>query len=124
MRRAEVSDTRTSGERRPSLVLVGGAPAAGKTTLARRLAGALSLPLWSKDVHVKEILADAFCVDTLEGSRALGAPTFAIFYAILGELLAAGFGVVAECNFRRGISERDLAPLVACARAVLVHCQT
>jgi len=105
-------------------VLVGGPPAAGKTTLARRLADALALPLWSKDIHVKEVLAEAFGVHTLEDSRALGAPTFTIFYAVLGEWIAAGIGVVAECNFRRGISERDLAPLLAGARPVLVHCQT
>ncbi|MGH2459698.1 MAG: AAA family ATPase [Chloroflexota bacterium] len=108
----------------PPLVLVGGPPGAGKTTLARRLSAVLPLPLWSKDVHVKEVLAEAFGVETLEASRALSAPTFVIFYAILSELIGAGIAVVAECNFSRGISERDLAPLVAMARPVLIHCQT
>src|SRR4051812_24933063 len=43
---------------RPAIVLVSGAPGAGKTTLARPLAAALGFALLSKD-HIKETLRDA-----------------------------------------------------------------
>jgi 2-phosphoglycerate kinase len=42
---------------RPLLVIITGPPAAGKTTLGRQLAGALSLPFIHKD-GIKEILFD------------------------------------------------------------------
>jgi predicted kinase len=108
---------------RPRLVILGGAPGSGKSTLARRLATDLELPVLGKDL-IKEILADAFAVASRAESRALGVPTFAIFFALLGELLDAGISVIAEGNFRRGISEGELAPLVARSRAVYLHCQT
>lgn len=49
------------------VVLVNGLPGAGKTTLARPLAAALGLPLFSKD-RIKEALAD-----TLEAAPGLSA---------------------------------------------------
>lgn len=53
-------------------VLVGGWPAAGKTTLARALAGELRLALLSKD-EVKEVLMDHLgAPSTVEESRELG----------------------------------------------------
>jgi len=37
-------------------------------------------------------------------------------------VLAAGTGLVLESNFRRGISDEELRPLVDRSRAVFVHC--
>ena len=108
---------------RPLLVIVSGAPATGKTTLAGRLSEALPLPLLAKD-EFREILADAFEARTLAESWALVPATFAVYHAVLARLLAAGVGVIAECNYFRGVAEHDLRPLVAQARAVVVHCQT
>ena len=44
---------------RPLLVLVAGAPASGKTTLARRLAAELGLPVLHRDL-IRNAIADAF----------------------------------------------------------------
>ncbi len=108
---------------RPLLILISGAPGTGKTTLAGRLSESLALPLLAKDTF-RKILADAFEARTVEQSRALVPATLAIYYTVIDQLLAASVGVIAECNFHRGVSEHDLRPLVARARTVLVHCQT
>lgn len=107
----------------PLLVLVSGAPASGKTVLAERLAATLRLPLLSRD-EIKEALYDTLGAPDSERSRQLASPSYVVLYTILKRLLAAGVGAVVESNFHRGLSERNLQPVVAHARTVLVHCQT
>jgi predicted kinase len=89
--------------------------------MALPLARALGLPLLAKDT-VKEALMDSLGVDGVERSRQLGQATFAVLFALARTLLDVGTGLVLEANFGRGISEPDLAPLAARARAVVVHC--
>jgi predicted kinase len=108
---------------KPPLVIVSGAPASGKTTLSRLLADHLPLPLISKD-RLREIFRDAFNAETREESRRLIAPGFVVFSELISELLRAGVGVVAECNFHRGISEPELRPVAALGTPVIIHCQT
>jgi predicted kinase len=113
-------------QQRARLVLVSGAPATGKTTLARRLSDALPLPLLARDA-IGTIVADAFGVDFGQSSghgRALLRSTIALYYAILDQLLRAGVSVLTESTFHRGISERELRPCIARARTILIHCQT
>jgi predicted kinase len=107
----------------PRLIVVSGAPASGKTTLARRLAGELGLALLTKDL-IKETLFDTLGVPSAERSVELSAASFAVLASVGRELLAAGVSVILEANYQRGRSERDLGPLVAGAKAVLVHCET
>jgi predicted kinase len=104
------------------LVIVSGAPAAGKTTLARRLAADLRLPVIAKD-NIKEALGDALGAPDRDASKLLGAATYRLLYAIAGWLLDAGAGLILESNFWRGVAEPELAPLVARSRPVLVHCE-
>lgn len=110
---------------RPPLVLVGGAPGAGKTTLASALAPCLGLPLLRKDA-LKETLFDALreagspeAVSEREASKRLGWAAICLLYAQALNLLAAGCGCIVESNFYRGVSERDLAPLLAMSDARL-----
>jgi len=108
---------------KPLLVVVSGAPATGKTTLAHRLSEAIPLPLLAKD-DFREILADAFNARTRAESQALVPATFAIYNAVLARLLQAGVGVIAEANFFRGLAEADLGPYLPVARIVVIHCET
>jgi predicted kinase len=106
----------------PLLVIVSGAPGSGKTKLARRLGAALRLPLLLKD-DLKEALYEALGADDREQSRQLGRAAYDLLALIAGRLLEAGVDVLVESNFRRGLSEAFLAPLLPAARVVLIHCE-
>lgn len=110
-------------DERPLLIIVGGAPGTGKSTLAQQISRALAVPVLSKDMF-RETLADATGLRTREEVRAQSALLFPVFYGIVGRLLRAGSSVIAECNFRRDVSEPELMPLVEGSRAVLIHCKT
>jgi predicted kinase len=112
----------------PALVIVSGAPGSGKTMLAAALADHLDLPLLARDTF-KERIADALDpeADCSTGvaaadSASIGRAAYAILFAVADQLLGAGVGVIVESNFRRGVSEVYLEPLVSKAAAVLVHC--
>jgi predicted kinase len=109
-------------DRRPPLVLITGAPATGKSTLARHLAGTLRLPLITKD-GIKEVLGDALGAADRDRSKELGAASHALLYAVTGWLLDAGAGAIVESNFWRGVAEPGLQPLVTRSRAVIIHCE-
>jgi len=107
---------------RPLLVIVCGVPGSGKTTLARRLAAELRLPLLAKDT-LKESMAGALAMADIEASRSLSLAAVKLLYALAGESVGAGANVILECNFCRGLAEPELLPLVQRARVAVVHCQ-
>jgi predicted kinase len=103
------------------LILVGGAPASGKTTLAERLAADLGYPLLTKDL-IKESFFDALGSPDREYSKKLSLASYAVLYRVAQRLIEAGASHVLESNFQRGVSEGDLLPLVRRSRAILIHC--
>lgn len=84
----------------PLVVIVLGLPGAGKTTIARRLAQDLRLPLIAKD-DLKETLFDAVGWSDRDWSRQLGAATYPLIYHLLEVQLAAGCSLIVESNFDR-----------------------
>jgi predicted kinase len=103
------------------LVIVGGAPATGKTELAGALGRTLGLPVITKD-DVKEALAEPFATGDREWSRRLGRAASSVLYVVAERLLAAGAGVILESNFRREFESR-LAALAELAPTVVIVCR-
>jgi predicted kinase len=103
------------------LVIVTGAPAAGKSTLAARLGVALQLPVLMKDT-IKEALLDTLGAPSRERSRDLSRASYAVLAAMAGAVLVSGTGAVVEANYRRGTSEPELHRLLPHGRGVQVHC--
>jgi predicted kinase len=115
----------TGGSSRPTLVIVSGLPATGKSSLAAALRDALGWPLFTKD-GFKELLYDA--VDrrgtpfSREDSSRLGAQAMALLYMVGLELLEAGSPCILESNFDPTRVDEDFPPLLAVSRARQVHC--
>jgi predicted kinase len=101
------------------VVLVSGAPASGKTTLAGPLAAELGLALLSKD-QIKETLHDALGGPEadLSWSQRLGAAAMELLWALAADQPA----VVLEANFppRRAYVRDKISAL--CPRPVEVYC--
>jgi len=104
-----------------AVLVVSGAPGAGKSTLAVPLAEALGFPLLSKDV-IKEALFDELGhveADEWSSSRRLGGAAM----ELLWRLAAACPAVVIEANFRSS-SEYERTRLIELAtRPVEVYCR-
>jgi len=101
------------------IVMVSGAPAAGKSTLAARLAPALGLPLIRKD-DIKETLADA--LDGPDGDLAFSRRLGGAAMEVLWRLAAHCPATVIEANFRPASDyERERLRGLA-ARIVEVYC--
>lgn len=91
----------------PTLLVLTGLPAAGKTTLGTALARRLHWPFVSKDEY-KEMLHGHLP----DLSRAQAGPlSFEIMYHVAGVSLAAGHDVVLETHFYRNLSENILLAL-------------
>ncbi len=118
---ASSAEQPTDGQTLPLLVIVNGAPASGKTTLARRLADTLRLPLLERD-GLKEVLADHLEVTDLAQSDALTRAAVEVFYTLADQFARAGVGMVLDQAYRRGQAEEQLRPLLAECQAVMVHC--
>ena len=107
----------------PTVVIITGPPASGKTTLARELARRLHLPLLTKDLF-KETLFDQLGWSDREWSRRLGMASMALLFRSAGALLEANQSMLLESNFYAAMDTgplQELADVYGC-RYIQVVC--
>lgn len=109
----------------PHIILVTGAPATGKTTIARELAAKFRLPIITKD-DFKERLFDDLGWSDRAWSRKIGKASYDLMYYILTSQLSAGQSLVMESNFRPEFDEPRLKELQAKFpfQALVIHCHS
>ncbi len=81
------------------LVIVGGAPASGKSSLSRRLSRDLRIPAFGKD-DFKEALFDRLGSHDRDWSKSLGVASYELLILCLRKLLAHGVSCIVESAFR------------------------
>ena len=109
--------------RRPALILVSGAPATGKTTVANSLSTRLRIPVIGK-AAIKESLFETMGHKNHEWSRKLGFASIVLMFELVEGQLAAGNSVIAETNFYPDMDRPRVEALRATAdfTTIEVHC--
>lgn len=105
----------------PTLVIVTGPPASGKSVLAEALADRLGFPLFTKD-QFKELLADVLAVEGLQWSHRLGAAGYELLYEAARTLLIRDLSVIIEANFDHELAEPHLRALAELGELVQINC--
>lgn len=108
---------------RTKLVIVCGASASGKSSLANVIHEQTGFPLISKDVF-KEALMDVFPPDNREESGKLGIASWRILYVAFEQLVGFVPGIVVEANFHSGYDNSRLQALASACETTLVFCHT
>lgn len=107
----------------PTLVVVSGASASGKTTLSTRLAKDLAIPLISKD-SVKELLFETLPQYDRNWSTIEGRMSIAMMYAGARQLLNEGYHGMIESAFHSDFAKDDIASATheSSANIIEVYC--
>jgi predicted kinase len=110
---------------KPTLVIVCGLPATGKSTIVTELRDHLGWPMFAKDTF-KELLFDSSGLSPEQATRELstmfGQQAIAILFDVAREVLRSGSSCIIEANFLPHLARQDLQPFAALANLRQVHC--
>lgn len=107
----------------PMLVIVSGRPGAGKSTLARRLADALSCPVVSRDEIHDGLLRTLARGPVPAGKEAVAKLAFDAFFRVLELYVSCRVTVVAEAAFQDLRWRIGLEPLLPRTELRIIHCE-
>ncbi|MBB5363698.1 AAA family ATPase [Deinococcus humi] len=99
------------------LVLITGAPASGKSSLAVGLAATLGWPLLSRD-RLQEILHDALAQ---EATSSLSSATWKVMYALALDLLKGGSNLIIDSSLDQFRAVDEVRPLLAYSTTSHIH---
>lgn len=80
------------------MIIITGAPAAGKTTISKKISEKFNLPIINKD-EFKELLFDCLGIKDTEWAMKLGVASFELTYLSAEKLLQSGNSFIVEGNF-------------------------
>lgn len=108
----------------PTLLIVNGLPASGKTTLARRLACDLALPAFCKD-DFKDAIFGRLGWSDRDWSRRVGVTTYDPLMLVAEAELAAHRSILLEANFHPELSTGEFLRLrkLHVFRPIQVYCR-
>jgi predicted kinase len=106
----------------PTVLIVTGPPASGKSQLARAILARYSFVAIAKDV-IKESLFDSLGATNAAESSRLSDASFALMFRMAAATLRGGASVLLEGNFRRGQHETPLRRGIGDAPIVQVLCE-
>lgn len=106
---------------RPTLAVVSGPPATGKTTLARTLAQHLGCPAILRDEIKKGMVMNCPAHDS-DCDDPLNIPALEAFFATIAVLLRTGTTVIAEAAFQDRVWRPGLEPLTEFADLRIIRC--
>lgn len=86
--------------KRSTIIFIMGHPATGKTTLSRKIADRLGLPLLSKDETFKERMFDEFETTSREWSAKIGRVSYKIMADLIEQQVRAGYSLIIESTFK------------------------
>lgn len=113
---------------KPTLIILQGKPATGKTIIGKKIAELLNLPFFSRDIY-KEKLYDVFGEsneETIKWSKKLGSVSFEILYTTIRQILTSGNSCVVETAWIPSFCETVLKKILKETHSkciqVYLHC--
>jgi adenylate kinase family enzyme len=94
----------------PLLIIISGLSCTGKTTLSKRIAQELHLPLINRDT-IKELLFDTLGIKDREWSKQLGISSYKILYYLIDSFIQANQAIIIESNFNPEFDDQKFLDL-------------